>query len=66
KAFGGEMITAGSIIVRHLGTRFHPGVNVCVGKDNKLFELLSGHLSFGIKGALNKHTINVTPVAAQA
>jgi large subunit ribosomal protein L27 len=33
KAFGGELITAGSIIVRQRGTRFHPGTNVGVGKD---------------------------------
>jgi len=63
KAFGGELISAGSIIVRQRGTQFHPGVNVGVGKDHTLFALVDGHVSFGQKGALNKHTVNVTPAA---
>ena len=37
KAFGGEQITAGSIIVRQRGTKFHPGLNVGCGKDHTLF-----------------------------
>ncbi len=60
KAFGGELVSAGSIIVRQRGTRFHPGVNVGCGKDHTLFALVDGHVSFAIKGALSKHTINVT------
>ncbi len=62
KAFGGETITAGAIIVRQRGTKFHPGNNVGIGKDHSLFALTAGVVSFAIKGALNKHTINVTPV----
>ena len=61
KAFGGELISAGSIIVRQRGTQFHPGTNVGVGKDHTLFALVDGHVSFSTKGALNKHTVNVTP-----
>ncbi len=61
KAFGGESITAGSIIVRQRGTRFHPGTNVGIGKDHTLFALADGKVSFAVKGALNKHTVNVTP-----
>jgi large subunit ribosomal protein L27 len=61
KAFGGELISAGSIIVRQRGTKFHAGTNVGQGKDHTLFALVDGHVSFAIKGALNKHTINVTP-----
>ena len=61
KKFGGEVISAGSIIVRQRGTRFHPGVNVGVGKDHTLFALVDGQVSFSVKGALNKHTVNVTP-----
>lgn len=60
KAFGGEAVTAGAIIVRQRGTRFHPGVNVGVGKDHTLFALADGKVSFAIKGAMNKHTVNVT------
>ena len=60
KAFGGELITAGSIIVRQRGTKFHAGTNVGIGKDHTLFALVDGHVSFAIKGALNKHMVNVT------
>ena len=64
KAFGGQLISAGSIIVRQRGTKFHAGTNVGQGKDHTLFALADGHVSFAIKGALNRHTISVTPVAA--
>ena len=62
KAFGGEAISAGSIIVRQRGTRFHAGTNVGIGKDHTLFALADGKVSFAVKGALNKHTVSVTPV----
>ena len=61
KAFGGELITAGSIIVRQRGTKFHPGTNVGVGKDHTLFALVDGHVKFQVKGGLNKHTVSVVP-----
>ncbi len=60
KAFGGELISAGSIIVRQRGTKFHPVTNVGIGKDHTLFSLVDGHVSFSTKGALNKHTVSVT------
>jgi large subunit ribosomal protein L27 len=60
KRFGGELVSAGAIIVRQRGTKFHPGANVGIGKDHTLFALAEGHVSFSIKGALNKHTVNVT------
>ena len=66
KAFGGQTISAGSIIVRQRGTKFHPGVNVGLGKDHTLFALVDGHVSFKITGALNKHAVNVTAVAEAA
>ncbi|GAA6143414.1 50S ribosomal protein L27 [Hydrogenophaga sp. 5NK40-0174] len=62
KAFGGEMVSAGSIIVRQRGTRFHPGTNVGVGKDHTLFATVDGRVSFGTKGALNRQVVNITPV----
>ncbi len=62
KAFGGEAVSAGAIIVRQRGTKFHPGTNVGVGKDHTLFSLVDGKVSFGVKGALNKQTVNVTAV----
>ncbi|OJU91938.1 MAG: 50S ribosomal protein L27 [Burkholderiales bacterium 66-5] len=61
KAYGGELISAGSIIVRQRGTRIHAGTNVGIGKDHTLFALVNGHVSFSIKGALSKHTVNITP-----
>ncbi|HEX5388362.1 MULTISPECIES: 50S ribosomal protein L27 [Hydrogenophaga] len=62
KAFGGELVSAGSIIVRQRGTKFHPGNNVGVGKDHTLFATADGHVEFAIKGALNRHVVNITPV----
>jgi large subunit ribosomal protein L27 len=61
KAFGGQLISAGSIIVRQRGTKFHPGTNVGLGKDHTLFALVDGHVKFATKGALNKHTVSVEP-----
>ncbi len=61
KAFGGEAISAGAIIVRQRGTKFHPGANVGIGKDHTLFALTAGSVSFSVRGALNKHTVSVTP-----
>ena len=61
KAYGGQQVSAGSIIVRQRGTKFHPGTNVGVGKDHTLFALVDGRVNFKVKGALNKHTVNVTP-----
>ena len=63
KAFGGELISAGSIIVRQRGTKFHPGTNVGVGRDHTLFALVDGHVKFQTKGALNKQTVSVVPAA---
>jgi large subunit ribosomal protein L27 len=59
KVYGGQDILAGGIIVRQRGTRFHPGVNVGVGKDHTLYALADGKVQFGTKGALNKPTVSV-------
>ena len=61
KAFGGELIEAGSIIVRQRGTQMHPGVNVGIGKDHTLFATITGKVEFSIKGAAKKKTVNVIP-----
>ena len=66
KKFGGEVINAGSIIVRQRGTKFHPSTNVGIGKDHTLFALVDGQVSFAIKGALSKQTVSVTAVASPA
>ncbi len=62
KAFGGQVISAGSIIVRQRGTRFHAGPNVGTGRDHSLFALVDGTVSFAVKGPLNRKTVVVTPV----
>ena len=46
KAYGGETVTAGSIIIRQRGTRFKPGVNVSKGKDDTLFAMCAGKVNF--------------------
>lgn len=62
KRYGGEVISAGSIIVRQRGTQFHPGENVGMGKDHTLFAKISGKISFSIKGAQKRKTVSVAPV----
>ena len=62
KVFGGQVVPAGSIIVRQRGTRFHPDLNVAVGRDHTLFSLVDGRVSFAVKGALNRSTVSVTAV----
>jgi large subunit ribosomal protein L27 len=47
KVFDGTSVTAGSIIVRQRGTRFHPGLNVGRGGDDTLFALADGRVKFG-------------------
>ena len=64
KVFGGQTVSAGSIIVRQRGTKFHAGTNVGLGKDHTLFALVEGQVSFTTKGALGKHTVQVAPAAA--
>ena len=61
KAFGGELIEAGSIIVRQRGTRVHPGVNVGIGRDHTLFAKITGKVEFAVKGPDKKNTVNVRP-----
>ena len=62
KAFGGSTITAGTILVRQRGTRFHPGKNVGKGKDDTLFSLVDGVVEFGqFKG---RKSVSVLPVDA--
>ena len=60
KRYGGELVTAGNIIVRQRGTEFHPGVNVGRGGDDTLFALAPGSVEFGSKRG-RKH-VNIVPV----
>jgi large subunit ribosomal protein L27 len=61
KAYGGETIPAGSIIVRQRGTEFHPGDNVGMGKDHTLFAKIDGIVEFRVKGAAKRRTVSVMP-----
>lgn len=63
KAFGGEPISAGAIIVRQRGTKVHPGVNVGIGKDHTLFALVDGKVEFRVRGAGQKTFVSVVPSA---
>ena len=59
KVFGGQTISAGSILVRQRGTRFHPGTNVGIGRDHTLFALVDGEVNYSVKGPNNRSTVNV-------
>ena len=61
KVFGGQQVSAGSILVRQRGTKFHAGANVGLGKDHTLFALIDGAVKYEIKGALNRQTVSVKP-----
>jgi len=64
KCFAGERITAGSIIVRQVGNKFHPGQNVGQGKDCTLFALQPGVVEFDRDG--RRVNVRTAPVAAAA
>ncbi|HMN77786.1 MAG TPA: 50S ribosomal protein L27 [Burkholderiaceae bacterium] len=60
KVYGGQVVSAGSIIVRQRGTQFHAGTNVDIGRDHTLFALVDGKVDFSVKGPLNRRTVSVT------
>jgi large subunit ribosomal protein L27 len=60
KRFGGQFVTGGSILVRQRGTRFKPGVNVGIGRDDTLFAKIDGVVTFEDKGGRGKF-ISVQP-----
>lgn len=59
KKFGGEQVLAGNIIVRQRGTRFHPGVNVGLGKDHTLFATAHGRVKFEVKGPNSRKFVSI-------
>jgi len=61
KAYGGETVSAGSIIVRQRGTRVHAGENVGVGRDHTLFALVDGTVRFAVGGPHNRQRVEVVP-----
>ena len=64
KKFGNEQVLAGNIIVRQRGTRWHPGVNVGIGKDHTLFALVEGRVQFGRR--LGRAHVSVVPAGGEA
>ena len=59
KSYGGELISAGSIIVRQRGTQVHAGENVGMGKDHTLFAKITGKVVFATKGELRRKTVSI-------
>jgi large subunit ribosomal protein L27 len=63
KAFGGEAVIAGNIIIRQRGTKVHPGTGVGIGRDHTIFAVVNGVVSFRrTKG--DKQTVSVIPAVA--
>jgi large subunit ribosomal protein L27 len=67
KIFGGEQVTAGNIIARQRGTKWHPGRNVGLGRDHTLFALIDGSVQFQTKtkGRVFVSVLPMTEAAAQ-
>ncbi|MCE2706596.1 MAG: 50S ribosomal protein L27 [Proteobacteria bacterium] len=61
KAYGGQLIPAGSIIVRQRGTQFHPSTNVGIGKDHTLFAKADGYVEFSVGGKFNRRLVSIIP-----
>ncbi|WNO09758.1 50S ribosomal protein L27 [Teredinibacter sp. KSP-S5-2] len=59
KRFGGQLVNAGSILVRQRGTRIHAGDNVGVGKDHTLFAKATGLVKFEVKGERNRKFVSI-------
>jgi large subunit ribosomal protein L27 len=64
KVFGGSALNAGTIIVRQRGTKFHPGQNVGIGKDDTLFALVDGSVKFGTRKG--RRVVDVEPTVTTA
>jgi len=61
KRFGGQVVNSGEILVRQRGTKFHPGKNVGIGKDDTLFALASSAVEFS--NARGRRVVNIVPVS---
>ncbi len=63
KAYGGSLVSAGSIIIRQRGTKIHPGRNVGIGSDDTLFAKVEGVVEFGARAG--RRVVNVVPAAPE-
>ncbi|HXL74694.1 MAG TPA: 50S ribosomal protein L27 [Burkholderiales bacterium] len=59
KAFGGERVNAGQILVRQRGTQVHPGANVGMGRDHTLFARVAGQVLYAVKGEDSRKTVSI-------
>lgn len=66
KRYEGEVVKAGTIIIRQVGTKVHPGTNVGLGRDFTLFAMKDGVVKFGRKDRTRRNVSVVTTVAATA
>jgi len=60
KRYGGQVVNSGTILVRQRGTRFHPGMNVGIGRDHTLFAKISGKVLFLKKGRIKRQYVSIT------
>jgi large subunit ribosomal protein L27 len=61
KRYGGQLVSAGEILVRQRGTQVHPGANVGMGRDHTLFAKVTGHVRFAQKGPSSHKMVSVVP-----
>jgi large subunit ribosomal protein L27 len=61
KRYGGQLVSAGEILVRQRGTQVHPGTNVGVGRDHTLFAKITGRVQFAQKGPGSNTKVSVLP-----
>mgnify|MGYP000865485435 CR=1 FL=1 len=66
KRYGGEFVSAGSILVRQRGTPFHAGENVGVGRDHTLFATATGTVVFSRRGPQQRRYVSIAAEAAEA
>jgi large subunit ribosomal protein L27 len=65
KKFGSEFVRAGNIIVRQRGTKYHPDLNVGIGRDHTLFALVDGYVHFVRRGPLLRQHVLVVPAVEE-
>lgn len=63
KRYAGQLVNAGTIIVRQRGSSFHPGTDVGMGKDYTLFALKTGQVKFEVKGPKNRKHVSIVAAA---
>lgn len=65
KKFGGELVMPGNIILRQRGTKWHPGTNVCIGKDYTIHAIVEGNVEF-TRGYKDRVFVSVVPSSETA